>query len=234
MRKLRIDVWSDIVCPWCAIGKRRLETALAQFAHREDVEVVWRAFELDPSAPRVREGDNATRIAQKYRVTRAEAEAMIQRISETAAKDGLDFQLTRARSGNTFDAHRLLQLAADRGLQSALKTRFLRGYMTEGEAIGEPEVLLRLAVEAGLDIDEARDVLRTERYADRVREEETMARTLGITGVPFFLFGGELAVSGAQPAEVLLRVLDQAWAGATSRSDRPDDATACDPDGCRE
>jgi predicted DsbA family dithiol-disulfide isomerase len=234
MQKLRIDVWSDVVCPWCAIGKRRLEMALAQFPHRADVEVAWHAFELDPSAPRVREGDHATRIAQKYGRTKAEAEAMIQRVSETAAKDGLDFQLARSRSGNTFDAHRLLRLAADRGLQGAVKERFFRGYMTEGEPIGEPQVLVRLAAEAGLDAEEAGDVLRTDRYAAEVREDEAAAATLGITGVPFFVFGGRFAVSGAQPPALLLRGIEQAWeANVTpSPSDDLDEGSACDRDGC--
>src|SRR5580692_11467491 len=120
-KTLTIDVWSDIVCPWCAIGKRRLDVALS-----------WRAFELDPLAPAVREGDNATRIAEKYGRTKAQAEAMIQSVTDAAAKDGLHFELARSRSGNTFDGHRVLHLAAARGLQDAVKERFFRGYMSEG------------------------------------------------------------------------------------------------------
>src|SRR5580700_2965552 len=210
-KTLTIDVWSDIVCPWCAIGKRRLEVALSRVAHRDDVAVVWRAFELDPSAPAVREGDNATRIAEKYGRTRAEAEAMIQSVTDAAAKDGLHFELARSRSGNTFDGHRVLHLAAERGLQDAVKDRFFRGYMSEGQAIGEREVLVRLASEAGLDADEVRAVLASDRYASEVRAEEDAARRLGIQGVPFFIFAGKYAVSGAQPADVMLRVLEQAW-----------------------
>lgn len=232
MQKLRIDVWSDIVCPWCAIGKRRLEAALALFPHRDSVEVVWRAFELDPKAPRVREGDHATRIAAKYGLTKDDAEARIRHISELAAKEGLDFQLERSRSGNTFDAHRLLVLAAARGVQDAVKERLFRAYLTEGEAIGEPEVLVRLAAEAGLDAEEARSVLATDRYASEVREEEAAAGTIGIRGVPFFLFDGALAVSGAQPSEVILRALEQGWASATDRSDEPAPEASCGPDGC--
>jgi predicted DsbA family dithiol-disulfide isomerase len=212
-KPLKIDVWSDIVCPWCAIGKRRLEAAIAKFSHGDAVEVVWHAFELDPSAPAVRAEDNATRLAEKYGRTKAEAEAMIQEVSDTAAKDGLDFQLARTRSGNTFDGHRLLRLAAERGLQGALKERLFRAYMTEGEAIGDPAVLVRLAAEAGLDPDEVRAVLASDRYASDVREDEETARKLGIRGVPFFVFGERLAVSGAQPVDVLLGALEQAAAG---------------------
>jgi predicted DsbA family dithiol-disulfide isomerase len=220
-KKLRVDVWSDIVCPWCAIGKRRLDAALADFPHRDAVEVVWRAFELDPSTPRVREGDQATHLAKKYGRTKAEAEAMIQRVAETAARDGLDFQLLRARSGNTFDGHRLLHLALERGLQGAVKDRFFRGYMTEGLPIGEHEVLVTLAAEAGVDPEEARATLASDRYAKEVRDDENAARALGITGVPFFVFGGRLAVSGAREVAVLSQALREAWARIEQFSANP-------------
>ncbi|HEY6459959.1 MAG TPA: DsbA family oxidoreductase [Polyangiaceae bacterium] len=210
-RKLTVDVWSDIVCPWCAIGDRRLQVALGAFAHRDDVEVVWHAFELDGSAPAVREGDQVEHLARKYGRSVPEARAMIQRVIDAAAKDGLDLQLFRARSGNTFDGHRLLHFAAERGLHDAMKGRLFRAYMTEGEPIGDREVLARLAGEVGLDVAETREVLASDRYADDVREDEEAARSIGISGVPFFVFGGRLAVSGAQPTEVLGQALDRAW-----------------------
>jgi predicted DsbA family dithiol-disulfide isomerase len=232
-KKLRVDIWSDIVCPWCAVGKRRFEAALARFPHRDDVEVVWRAFELDPSAPAVHEGDNATRLARKYGRSREQAEAMMHQLEETAAKDGLELHLTTARSGNTFDGHRVLHLAAERGLQGAVKERFLRGYHSEGEAIGEHEVLVKLASEAGLDAEEVRAVLASDRYADEVREEERAARALGVNGVPFFVLGEKYAVSGAQPADVLLGALEQAWA-SRDEADEPAarDGAVCGPEGC--
>jgi predicted DsbA family dithiol-disulfide isomerase len=217
-KSLHIDVWSDIICPWCAIGNRRLDAALARFSHRDDVEVVWHAFELDPSAPAVREGDNATRLAEKYGRTKAEAEAMMKNVEDTAAKDGLELHLLQARSGNTFDGHRVLHLAAERGLQGAVKERFFRGYMSEGRAIGDHEVLVQLASDAGLDADEVRAVLGSDRYAKEVREDEETARRLGISGVPFFVLAGKYAISGAQPADVILRALEQAWASPASAS----------------
>jgi predicted DsbA family dithiol-disulfide isomerase len=231
-RKLRVDVWSDIVCPWCAIGKRRLEAALADFPHRDAVEVVWRAFELDPSAPRVREGDHAGHLAKKYGRTKAQAEAMIERVVETAARDGLDFQLLQAPAGNTFDGHRLLHLALERGLQDAVKDRVLRAYMTEGQAIGEREVLVRLAAEAGLDAEEARATLASDRYAKDVRDDENAARALGITGVPYFVFGGRLAVSGAQEVPLLSRALSEAWARIPEADSDSAEGATCGPDGC--
>jgi predicted DsbA family dithiol-disulfide isomerase len=234
-KKLKIDIWSDIVCPWCAIGKRHLEAALEQFPHRDDVEIVWRAFELDPSAPKVTAGDNVARLAQKYGRTKAQAEAMMHQVEDTAAKDGLELHLTTARSGNTFDAHRVLHLAAERGLQNAVKGRFLRGYMTEGRSIGEHEVLVELAAEAGLDADEVRAVLASDRYATEVREEEATARQLGINGVPFFVLDEKYAVSGAQPASVMLSALEQAWASRgedVSEDASGQEGAACGPEGC--
>src|SRR5580658_8061672 len=153
MKKLRVEVWSDIACPWCYVGKRRLDAAIARFPHAAAVDVVWRAFELDPSAPRVRDRNvsYAERLAKKYGTDVARANVMLQRMTDVAAGDGLNFHFERVQSGNTFDAHRVLHLAGDRGLQHVTKERLLRAYMTEGEPIGEPDVLTRLGGEAGLD-----------------------------------------------------------------------------------
>lgn len=233
--KLRIDIWSDIACPWCYVGKRRLEQALAKFPHRAEVEIVWRAFELDPSAPRVRDTSQsyAERLASKYRVPTPQAQQMIDRMVETAAGDGLEFRFDRIRPGNTFDAHRVLHLAHDRGRQDAVKERLLRGYMTEGQAIGERDVLVELARDAGLDEAEVGDALDSGRYTDEVRQDEALARELGISGVPFFVLAGRLAVSGAQPSEVMLGALERAW----SEFHKPSietivEGAACGPDGC--
>src|SRR5262245_12726352 len=176
MAKLRIDIWSDIACPWCYVGKRRLEGALANFAHRAEVEIAWRAFELDPSAPRVRDTEQsyAERLARKYGTTPAQGQAMIDRMVATAAADGIEMRFDHIRPGNTFDAHRLLHLAHERGCQDALKERMLRAYMTEGQAIGDPEALLVLAREAGLDEREARELLDGDRYAAEVRTDEAL------------------------------------------------------------
>ena len=214
MAKLRIDIWSDIACPWCYIGKRRLEAALARFAHAGEVEIVWRAFELDPSAPPVvdPEPPYAERLGRKYGTGRAQAEAMMARMTELAAADGLEFRFDRIRPGNTFDAHRLLHLAHARGVQDALKERLLRGYLTEGAAIGDRAALTTLAAEAGLEPAEVTEVLATGEYAAEVRADEALARELGISGVPFFVLGGRLGVSGAQPTELLVQALDKAWA----------------------
>ncbi len=209
---MKVEIWSDVVCPWCYIGKRRFEAALAGLAHRDDVDVSWRSFELDPAAPREREGDLADHLASKYRVSRDEAQAMHDSMTAKAATEGLTFRFDRARSGNTFDAHRLLHLADERGVQDAVKERLMSAYLTDGEPIGDPEALARLAAEAGLDADEARAVLAGDRYAAEVRADERQAQAFGATGVPFFVIDRRYGVAGAQPAEALLEVLEKAWA----------------------
>jgi len=209
---MKVEIWSDVVCPWCYIGKRRFESALARFEHRDDVDVVWRSFELDPSAPARRTGDPAERLADKYGMSREQAVASQDRLTQMAEGEGLAFHFENAQSGNTFDAHRLLHLASERGLQDELKERLFRAYFSEGEAIGETETLVRLGAEVGLDAAEAGAVLGSNTYAEEVRVEEQEARELGINGVPFFVVDRRCGVSGAQPADALLLVLERAWA----------------------
>jgi predicted DsbA family dithiol-disulfide isomerase len=208
---MKVEIWSDVVCPWCYIGKRRFETALGAFDHAADVEVEWHSFELDPRAPRRVEGDSTTRLATKYGMTREQAAASQAHVTGLAAEDGLAFQLKEAKSGNTFDAHRLLHLAADRGIQGDVKERLLAAYLTEGEAIGDRETLVRVVADAGVDPEEARAVLHGDKFSSEVRGDERRAQEIGVTGVPFFLFGGRYAVAGAQPATVLLEALNAAW-----------------------
>jgi predicted DsbA family dithiol-disulfide isomerase len=208
---VNVAIWSDVVCPWCYIGKRHFEAALADFEHRDEVSRVWRSFQLDPRAPAVSEGDPLDRLAAKYGMTRAQAEAAQARVTATAAAAGLDFHLDRARSGNTFDAHRLLHHAASVGHQDALKERLMAAYFTEGEAIGDRGVLVRLAGAAGLDCDAASAVLHGDDFAEAVHGDVQTARELGITGVPFFVIDGRYGISGAQPAEVILSALRRAW-----------------------
>ena len=230
METLRIDIWSDIACPWCYVGKRRLEAALG-LDGAPRVELVWRSFELDPAAPKVAPADPpyTERLAKKYGTSPERAGDMIQRMSQVAATDGIDMRFDRIRPGNTFDAHRLVHLAKSRGLQDAMKERLFRAYLTEGEAIGDPAVLERLGAEVGLDPQDIRDLLGSDRYAADVRGDETQARELGITGVPFFVIGGKYGISGAQSADVLASALQRAHAELTTAVD---DVGVCGPDGC--
>jgi predicted DsbA family dithiol-disulfide isomerase len=207
-----VEIWSDVICPWCYIGKRRFEHALALFDGRDDVEVVWRSFELDPSAPR-EPIPLADRLAKKFNVDHAEAVAMNERMTETAAGVALQFRLDRAMSGNTFDAHRVIHLGAAHGLQAEIDERIKESYFAEGSPISDRESLVAVAASAGLDADETRAMLESDRFSDEVREDERTAAGFGINGVPFFVLDRKLGVSGAQPAEVLLDALQQAASG---------------------
>jgi predicted DsbA family dithiol-disulfide isomerase len=209
---VHVEIWSDIACPWCYVGKRRFESALASYEHRDEVRVTWRSFELDPHAPSRREQDSATHLAGKYGTTREEALAMHARMAETAAGDGLEFRFDLARGGNTFDAHRVLHLAHAHGRQDAMKERIMRAYLTEGELVSDHEVLTRLALEVGLPEDDVRDTLATDRYAAEVREDERTAQSLGIQAVPFFVVDRAMGASGAHPPEQLVELLRQARA----------------------
>jgi predicted DsbA family dithiol-disulfide isomerase len=209
---MKVEIWSDIACPWCYVGKRRFEQALGEFEHRDDVEVVWRSFELDPTAPRNVGMPQDALLASKYGVPIEQARAMNARMTSEAKKEGLDFHFDRVQVGNTFDAHRLVHLAAETGRADAMKERLMRAYLTEGEALGDPETLLRLATDVGLNEARARDVIASDEYARDVRADESRARSFGISGVPFFAIDERYGVSGAQTPDVLLGALRQAHA----------------------
>lgn len=232
---MKVEIWSDVVCPWCYVGKRRFEAALARFAHRDDVELVWRSFELDPAAPPSPEqgGGYAERLAAKYGGGLARAQSMIDGMTATAAAEGLDFRFDRARPGRTFDAHRLLHLALERGVQDDVKEALDRATFTDGLRVSDPESLVAVGAAAGLDGDEARAVLASDRYADAVRADLAQARAYGISAVPFFVVDGRYGVAGAQPADVLLEVLETAHRAQVPQLVAvPGDAPACDDGHC--
>jgi predicted DsbA family dithiol-disulfide isomerase len=211
--KVRVDIWADVACPWCYIGKRQLDRALARFAHRERVEIVWRAFELDPMAPRVAEAPSGVeQLARRYGMPVPQAQAMIDHVTQAGQRAGLELRLDRMRAASTFDAHRVLQLAVRSGKQGALLERLMRAMHVEGRAIADREVLAELAGQVGLDGAEVGEALDGDRCTTEVRRDESVARHLGITGVPYYVFGGRFAVSGAQPFEVLLGALERGHA----------------------
>jgi predicted DsbA family dithiol-disulfide isomerase len=210
---MQIEIWSDIACPWCYVGKRRFEAALDAFEHRHEVTVTWRSFELNPSAPRERGVDSAGHLAEKYGMTREQAHASQQTLADVAAADGLDMRFDLARGGNTFDAHRLVHLAEAHGVQDAMTERLMRAYFTEGELIGDADALARLALDVGLPEDEVREVLATDRYAAEVRDDERTAASLGIHAVPFIAVDRRIGAAGARPPEALGELLRQAWEG---------------------
>jgi predicted DsbA family dithiol-disulfide isomerase len=211
---MEVEIWSDIACPWCYIGKRRFEAAFASFPHRDEVTITWRAFELDPGAPPERPGDRAEHLASKYGSSVEQARAMEANVTEIAAGEGLPYRLDIARAGNTFDAHRVVHLGAAHGIQDAVQERLMRAYFTEGELMSDHPTLVRLGAEAGLPGDEVAELLSGDRFAAEVREDESTASALGISGVPFFVVDRALGASGAHPPEVLVQLLEQGRARA--------------------
>jgi len=208
---MRIDVWSDLVCPWCYIGKRRLERALVGLPGTPDVEIVHRSFQLNPSAPMGTTSRRREYLMAKYGWSAAKAAQIDAEMEQRAAADGLEYHLSEnGLTGNTLDAHRLVHLARERGRQDAVVERFFRGYFTEQQSLFDAESLVALAVDAGLERDDVQRVLAGTDYTDAVVADAHEARALGVSGVPFFVFNQRLGVSGAQPVEVFSEALSQA------------------------
>ena len=222
-----VEIYSDVVCPWCYIGKRRFETALARFDGRDDVRVVYRPFRLDPRAPA-----EPTPVIDAYARKFGgpdQAFAIITRVMSAAAEDGLEFHLESAQRSNTFEAHRLIWYAAQHGRQADMKERLLRAYFTEGLHVGDPDVLVRLAQDVGLDPDETAAFLRSRDGVDEVNEELLAAMELGITAVPTFVFEGHWTDPGAQDPDTMLRVLQIV---AERMAPEGGAGAACDDDAC--
>ncbi|MEU9141391.1 DsbA family oxidoreductase [Streptomyces sp. NPDC048404] len=234
---MRVEIWSDIACPWCYVGKARFEKALDAFPHRDEVEVVHRSFELDPGRAKGDTQPVITMLTKKYGMSEAQAQAGEENLGTQAAAEGLAYRTRDRDHGNTFDMHRLLHLAKARGRQDELIGLFYQANFAEERTVfGDDERLVELAAAAGLDAEEARGVLADPAaYADDVRADEREAAELGANGVPFFVLDRTYGVSGAQPAEVFAQALAQAWGERpplTLLQDESADAEACGPDGC--
>lgn len=233
---MKVDIWSDVVCPWCYIGKRRFEAALARIPHRAEVEITWRSFELDPSAPASPEapGRYVEHLARKYAITTGQAQMMIDRVISAAAEEGLEYRFDIARRGNTFDAHRLLHLGLHRGVQDLLKERLDRATFTEGLPVSDHQALTEVAREVGLEEVEVKKVLTSDMYADAVRADEAQARAYGISAVPFFVIDDKYGMAGAQPADVIAGALERAWRARVSLTvvADGDDSDTCDDGSC--
>lgn len=228
---MKVEIWSDIVCPFCYIGKRNFEKALADFGGRDRVEVVWRSFQLDPGLKK-QEGQSLDQyLAEKKGVPLAEAREMNAFMTNRAKEAGLDYHLDRAILNNTFDAHRLLHLARHKGVQDQLKELLFAAYYTEGKDIGDAGTLIAIAGQAGIPAEEAREVLTGDRYADEVRQDQYEAQQVGARGVPFFVFNNKYAVSGAQPAEVFTQVLEKAGEEEKPMNLTGDAPGFCTPEG---
>ena len=239
---MKIEIWSDIACPWCYIGKRRFEDALDGFAHRDDVDVQWRSFQLDPSLPDHFDGTETEYLSQMKGMPAAQVRQMFDHVTEQAAGVGLNYDFDSIVVANSFTAHRFLHFAKTHGLMSEAKEMLLSGHFEKGRDIGDVDYLAEVGREIGLDLDEVRRILATDEFSDEVRADISEARALGANGVPFFVIDRKYGISGAQPAEVFSQALETAWdegqkltvLGGTPQSAGKDFAVgaACGPDGC--
>jgi predicted DsbA family dithiol-disulfide isomerase len=206
---VKVEIWSDVVCPWCYIGKRRLEHALGDFEHADEVEITWRSFQLNPNTPPGTAVPTKEYLVQRFG---PQATEMSARVADLARAEGLDFNTDAALTVNTLDSHRLLHLANEVGRGDAAKERLLRAHFIEGADLSDPDVLVSLLGEAGVDPDRARAVLNSREYAEAVRDDFEEAERLGANGVPFFVIDRKYGISGAQPAEAFLHALRTAYA----------------------
>jgi predicted DsbA family dithiol-disulfide isomerase len=239
---MKIEIWSDIACPWCYIGKRRFEDALGTFAHKDDVDVQWRSFQLDPSLPDHFDGTETEYLSQMKGMPSAQVLQMFDHVTQQAAAVGLNYDFDSIVVANSFTAHRFLHFAKTHGLMSQAKEALLSGHFEKGRDIGDIDYLAEVGREIGLDSDEVRRVLATDEYSEEVRSDISEARSLGANGVPFFVIDRKYGISGAQPADVFTQALETAWVEGqklTVLAGPPQSAgkdfavgAACGPDGC--
>lgn len=232
---MKIEIWSDVVCPWCYIGKRRIENALADFGHADEVEVHWRSFQLDPGAPTEPTEKTSVMLARKYGQSAAGAQQMQDRVEAVAAEEGLVYRLSETLHLNTVDAHRVIHLAHQQGgneLQGRVKEALLEAYFTDARNLADHEVLREVAVAAGLDATRVDEVLGSREFETDVHADAEQAQAYGATGVPFFVIDQKYGVSGAQPTEVFANVLERAWSESHPQIEVLATGEECGPDGC--
>ncbi|MCM3553541.1 DsbA family oxidoreductase [Janibacter melonis] len=229
---LHIDIWSDIACPWCYIGKRRFESALAGFAHKDDVTVTWHSYQLDPSLPRHYDGTEVDYLVQRKGMAAEQVRQMTAHVAEQAAGEGLTYDFDSLVVANSLRAHHLLHVAARAGVQDEVKEALLDAHFVRGLDIGDDDVLVAIGGAAGVDEATVRAGLEDPEIGREVQGDFDTARSLGIQGVPFFVLDMKYAVSGAQPAEVFTQALEQAWREGNPLQPIGGDAAACGPDGC--
>jgi predicted DsbA family dithiol-disulfide isomerase len=230
---MKIEIWSDVACPWCYIGKRRFEAALAAFPHKEAVDVKWRSYQLDPTLPEHYDGTELDYLSSRKGMPRQQVSQMFDHVTQQAKGEGLDYRFDSVVVANSFTAHRLIHLAAAHGKQDEAKERLLSDHFEHGKDIGNRGYLTSLALDLGISADEVDELFTTDKYADDVRLDFEEGRALGISGVPFFVIDRKFGLSGAQPVETFTAALTQAWQDANPLVlVSSTDGEACGPDGC--
>jgi predicted DsbA family dithiol-disulfide isomerase len=234
--KLKVQIWSDIMCPFCYIGKRRIEEALQNFEHKEAVEIEWKSYQLDASFVASPEDNMVEHLAEKYRKDNDWAQNMLDNMTQNAKTAGLDFHFEKAVLANSFNAHRLLHLAKKYNLANDLEELFFKAYLTEGKNINDLDTLSKLGIEVGLDSEEITQVLNSDIYGYEVKKDQEEANAIGVQGVPFFVLDNKYAISGAQPASAFLETLEKVWEEGKFESKvtllNTTDGDSCGIDGC--
>ncbi|WP_445711981.1 DsbA family oxidoreductase [Flavobacterium sp.] len=233
---LKVQIWSDVMCPFCYIGKRRIEGALANFEHKDNVEIEWKSFQLDASFKASADDNIVDHLAVKYGKDKAWAQEMVDNMTQNAKNSGLDFHFEKAILANSHNAHRLLHLAKKYNLGNELKELLLKAYLTEGKDVNNLETLSTLGQEVGLEKTIVEEVLHSDAYSDEVKNDIATAQNIGVQGVPFFVFDNKYAVSGAQPEEVFMETLEKVWEEKSSMSNvkvvNSTEGDSCGIDGC--
>jgi predicted DsbA family dithiol-disulfide isomerase len=233
---LKIQIWSDIMCPFCYIGKRRIEGALAQFEHKDAVEIEWKSFQLDATFVASPEDNTIDHLAEKYGKSREWAQETVDNMTQNAKNSGLDFHFDKAILANSYNAHRLLHLAKKHNLGNELKELLFKAYLTDGKNINDLETLSALAQEVGMNKELAEGVLHSDAYGDAVKNDIATARQIGVQGVPFFVFDNKYAVSGAQHAETFVKTLEKVWEEGSFAPKvtllNTEEGESCGVDGC--
>ena len=208
---MEVKIWSDVRCPFCYIGKRKFEMALEKFPHRDKVKVVWQSFELDPNMKTNTTVSAIEHLSEAKGISKSQAEGMQQHVATIAKEVGLDFNSRNTIVANSFNAHRLIQLAKTKGIGNEVEEALFKAYFVEGKNIDDKETLLKTGASIGLEKSEVKEIFSSDAFEKEVRQDETQAQSIGINGVPFFVLNNKYAVSGAQSPETFLDVLEQTW-----------------------
>ncbi|MGJ1283512.1 DsbA family oxidoreductase [Sphingobacterium spiritivorum] len=233
--KMQVEIWSDIMCPFCYIGKRNFEGALSKFANSENIEIIWKSFQLDPTLPEKEEFDHIQYLVQRKGMPANQVHAMLDQVTQTAKNAGLDYDFEHVVTVNSFNAHRVIQFAKTKGLGDEIEERFFKAYFTEGKDIADRKVLSALGQEIGLTEDDIEQALSNDEYAYRVTQDIQEAQSIGVRGVPFFVFDRKYAVSGAQPTQAFADTLNKSFAEWAAKNPISpfivSDGPSCSPDG---
>jgi predicted DsbA family dithiol-disulfide isomerase len=231
---MKVEIWSDVMCPFCYIGKRKFETALAKFAHKDAVEVEWKSFQLNPDLQTEPGKKIDQYLAQRKGISPERAKQMNDYVTGLAEQVGLEYHFDKAVVANSFDAHRFSHLAKKHGLQDAAEESLFKAYFTEGKDTSDKATLVQLGADIGLEATAVKQTLESNAYADEVRQDIYEAQQVGVTGVPFFVIGGKYAISGAQESETFLRALNQLWPEFEAKDGnlKATNGASCGPDGC--